>query len=420
MLYPQNLNCNFCLENRVYFIVMNGSKRTLFIIIGCIFFYAVFTLVSYQIFSKAGSTTQKKSTVTEPIVKSKFPTPDPSLPKTEVCPLNGLSYTKPEKEIWSQRRPLAVMIENSKESRPQSGLSFADVVYEAIAEGGITRFMGIFHCGSAYAGNLTIAPVRSARIYYVNLLPEYDPLYVHVGGAGNCDDPNVDPRAKALCAIQRNKVKDLDQMGRAGDFKTCHRLTNRLDHEVAWEHTMACFVEELHKAGKKWGWTNVDKQGVSWDKYFIPWKFTAEPNLADTQSALNISYPFWDINKEFQSDYDVAWQYDSASGNYLRSNGGVKSIDLETGEPMSYKTVIVQLVKETHLNDLEKHLLYDVIGSGKGYVFTQGKAIAVTWSKNTRTSRTTFINSKTGKEIQFIPGKIWISLVPSTNTITFN
>ena len=183
---------------------------------------------------------------------------------------------------------------------------------------------------------------------------------------------------------------------------------------------MACFVEELHKAGKKWGWTNVDKQSVSWDKYFIPWKFTAEPNLADTQSALNISYPFWDINKEFQSDYDVAWQYDSASGNYLRSNGGVKSIDLETGEPMSYKTVIVQLVKETHLNDLEKHLLYDVIGSGKGYVFTQGKAIAVTWSKNTRTSRTTFINSKTGKEIQFIPGKIWISLVPSTNTITFN
>ena len=59
---------------------------------------------------------------------------DPSLPKTEACPLNGQLFTKPEKELWAKRRPLAVMVENHAEARPQSGLSHADVVYEAVAE----------------------------------------------------------------------------------------------------------------------------------------------------------------------------------------------------------------------------------------------------------------------------------------------
>ena len=68
-------------------------------------------------------------------------------PKTEICPLNGTLHTKEEKDIWSKRRPLLVMIENHSDSRPQSGLQSADVVYEAVAEGGITRFVAVFYCG---------------------------------------------------------------------------------------------------------------------------------------------------------------------------------------------------------------------------------------------------------------------------------
>src|SRR3990172_7597552 len=139
-----------------------------------------------------------------PGIRSKL---DPSIPRTEICPLNGALFTKQERDVWETRRPLGVMIENSPDSRPQSGLGTADIVYEAVAEGGITRFMAIFHCNAPYSVNLMIAPVRSARIYFVNLISEYDGLYNHVGGAGNCDDPNVDPRAKALCAIHSNKIK---------------------------------------------------------------------------------------------------------------------------------------------------------------------------------------------------------------------
>jgi hypothetical protein len=399
---------------------MNSSKHTIYLIVIFLALFGASLGLSYAAFKYL----PKSASSPTPIANGKNPTPtkkpkvDPSLPKDQLCPLNGAMFTKPEKDIWVTRRPLAVMIENSVDARPQSGLSAADIVYEAVAEGGITRFMGLFYCNAALEGNLTLAPVRSARIYFVNLVSEYDALYTHVGGAGNCDDPNVDNRAKALCKIQQWNIKDLDEMGRAGDFKTCHRLANRLDHDVAYEHTMACFLDELYKVGAKWDWTNVDASNVSWDKNFVSWKFLPAGTKSTGSPATAISYAFWQTNPDFQSNYNVSWAYDAASDSYLRSNGGIKSVDLNTGEQLAFKTVIVEFAKETILDDLEKHLLYDVIGTGKGLAFMNGTATPITWSKLARTSRTLFYDS-TGKELKLNPGPIWISIVPSGNNINY-
>ena len=188
---------------------------------------------------------------------------DPAIPRTALCPLNGDKYTEQEKVIWEKRRPLAVMIENHEEARPQSGLSYADIIYEAVVEGGVTRFMGIFYCGSA-AFNIGLAPVRSARTYYLPWVLEYDAFYNHVGGAGNCNDPTVDERAKALCQIDQYRIKDMDQFGIS--FPTCYRNYDRLDHEVATEHTMVCFTDKLHALGEKRGLTAVDENEVRWIK----------------------------------------------------------------------------------------------------------------------------------------------------------
>jgi len=373
---------------------------------------------SYFIFSRTASMTQSEVTQT-PTKAPKKAKVDPSLPRTEICPLNGALFTTLERDVWITRRPLGVMIENSLDSRPQSGLGTADIVYEAVAEGGITRFMGMFYCDAALSGNITIAPVRSARIYFVNLISEYDGLYAHVGGAGNCDDPNVDPRAKALCAIQRYSIKDLDQFGRAGDYKTCHRMANRLDKEVAYEHTMACFLDELYNVGTKWKWTNLDSKGVSWDKNFISWKFKSLTEKATGSPATNVSYVFWGSNRDFNKSYDVEWKYDSSLGSYSRYNGGIQAIDLNTDEPLQFKTVIVQKVKETFAEDIEKHMLYEVIGQGKAIIFMDGVAIDATWSKTARTSRTIYKDLK-GKEVKLNPGPIWISLIPLNNEVVTN
>jgi hypothetical protein len=302
------------------------------------------------------------------------------------------------------------MIENSLDARPISGLASADIVYEAVAEGGITRFMGIFYCGAA-AGDVLMAPIRSARIYFTKIVPEYDALYNHVGGAGLCDDPTVDERAKALCFIRRNKIKDMDQFGL--DFKTCHRLTNRTDKEVAYEHTMACFTDQLYKVAEKRSWTNIDASGAAWNKNFVAWKFNDASSSKGTTSS--IKFDFW----KGKPDYSVEWLYDAATNTYKRSNAGVAALDHNSDEQLIASNVIIQFVKETGPVDEHLHMLYEVTGTGKILLFQQGNAIEGTWSKASPTARTKFSDS-TGKEVQFDPGVVWVEIVPSGNQIEYN
>src|ERR1039457_4156317 len=94
---------------------------------------------------------------------------DQNAPKTEACPINGVLYSKDQASWWAKHRPLGVMIENHVDARPQSGISFSDITYEAVAEGGITRTLNIYYCQDAGI----IGPVRSARTYFVDFVSEY-------------------------------------------------------------------------------------------------------------------------------------------------------------------------------------------------------------------------------------------------------
>lgn len=338
---------------------------------------------------------------------------DPSAPKTAACPINGMLYTEQEKAIWETRRPLAVMIENHADSRPQSGLSSADIVYESVVEGGITRFMGVFYCGIA-AKSVNLAPVRSAREHYLGWVQEYDALYNHVGGAGLCNDPTVDERAKALCHIQQYKIKDMDQFGIS--FPTCYRNYDRLDHEVATEHTMVCVTDKLLSLAKQKGWTNVDAAGVSWDKNFQPWKFKNDAKENERGTATSISFSAW---KGYERDYGVKWDYDKVANVYKRTNGGVPHMDLETKQQLTAKAVAILFAKETGPVDSHGHLLYANLGSGEGIVFQDGKATKAVWKKETRTARTKFYDASTNKEIEFTRGQIWIEMLPTGTPVTY-
>jgi hypothetical protein len=337
---------------------------------------------------------------------------DPSVPRTEECPLNGEMYTKQEQAIWAKRRPLAVMIENHVEARPQSGLSYADVVYESVAEGGITRFMGVFYCGIAVR-DVQFAPVRSARTYFLPWVLEYDAMYNHVGGAGICSDDTDDDRAKALCQIDTYGIKDMDQFGIS--YPTCYRNYDRLSHTVATEHTMMCDGDKLLALGAQRGWTNVDAQGVSWDKNFQPWQFKDDAAVADRGASFSASFVAW---KGYESDYGVKWVFDRTTDSYKRFNGGVAHMDLESKQQLTAKTVVILFAKETGPVDEHGHLLYDNIGTGSGLVFEDGKVIKATWKKAIRTSRTKFYDAS-GKEISFNRGQIWIEMLPTGTPVTY-
>lgn len=389
---------------------MKKEQLIIFGIVG-VALYLIVTGLSYVGFSYGGRLLSRTGPAPIPTGTQGHFVVDPNAPKTEACPLNGKFYTVAERKIWESRGPLAVMIENHQEARPQSGLSSADVVYEAVAEGGITRFMAVFYCGVAASTN--VAPVRSARAYFLPWVLEYNALYNHVGGAGNCNDDTVDDRAKALCEIQQYKIKDMDQFGIS--FPTCYRNYDRLDHPVATEHTMVCVTDKLYQIAAQRGWTNVDASGVPWNKNFVSWTFKDDASLGDRSASFSASFVAW---KGYEADYGVRWDYDKATDTYRRTNGGVAQVDFENKQPITAKVVIIQFAKEIGPLDVHVHLFYTTIGSGDGLVLEDGKVTKVTWQKQSLTSRTKYYDA-TGKEVSLDRGQIWIELLPIGTPVAY-
>jgi len=336
---------------------------------------------------------------------------DLNAPKTEVCPINGEMFTKGERQLWEKRRPLTVMIENHADSRPQSGIGKADVVYEAVAEGGITRFLAVFYC-RATAEEVTIGPVRSARTYFMDFASEYGdyPLYAHVGGA------NKPGKTDALGQIGDYgwlaKGNDMNQFSLG--FPVFWRDYERIGHPVATEHTMYSTTEKLWEVADQRDLNAKDEEGNAWDQDFISWKFKDEPNL-DKRGDINlISFEFWSNSP----DYAVKWQYDKENNQYLRQNDGQAFIDNNDDQQVRVKTVIIQFMKEIGpINEL-KHMLYGTNGTGKLLVFQDGEVITGTWEKEDRQSRTVF-NDNQGKEISLTRGPVWIEILPTGNEVNY-
>src|SRR4030043_707680 len=219
---------------------MSLNKKKLTIIIGGLLLYLASTGVSYAAFRFI--VRPAPSMISPLAVDEARSRVDLTPPKAEACPLNGQLFTKGEKGIWEGRRPLTVMIENHADSRPQSGLSGADVVYEAVAEGGITRFLAVFYCQD---GGI-VGPVRSARTYFLDFISEYGnyPLYVHVGGA---NQPGPADAISQISDYDWSGYNDLNQFSISAP--TFLRDEDRLGHPVATEHTMYSSVSKLWDFG---------------------------------------------------------------------------------------------------------------------------------------------------------------------------
>jgi hypothetical protein len=349
-------------------------------------------------------------------------------PKIEVCPINGDLFTSEEKDIWSTRRPMAIMIENHLDSRPQSGLQNADIVYEAVAEGGITRFMGIFYCNAAKGSQskYDVGPVRSARTYFLDLASEYAdyPLYAHVGGA-NCSAAT--PGGPCTTAKKAQAIEQISQYGwnNAGtwsdlsqfslSYKACRREPERTGEVRATEHSVYCSTTEMYNVAANRGLTNLTTVNkTSWDKNYRPWSFKQKDSPVSTDVVANISFDFWAGYK----DYSVSWKYDSSTNRYIRSNNGQVQIDFNTQEPLYTKNLVVQYTKETRAVDVHGHLLYDLIGSGTGILYQNGGRQEITWSKANRISRTIY-KDKSGAEVNFVPGMVWVEILPIGNKINY-
>lgn len=386
---------------------MNRNKLLSIVLV--IIIYLISTGASYLFFS-GDSTTDNAKVITPKVGISGKLTFDESLPKTESCPMNGTLYSKQQRAWWEKHRPLGIMVENHLEARPQSGLSSADVVYEAVAEGGITRFLTVFYCNSAEE----VGPIRSARTYFLDFISEYGakPLYAHVGGA------NTDGPADALSQIESYgwaEVNDMNQFSIG--FPTFWRDYDRLGRSVATEHTMYSTTEKLLQFAATSRKLKVeDEDGIPWTKGFLPYSFKEDIPTSGRSVSQAIHLEFWANNPA----YVVDWIYEPTTNLYKRNNGGTPHIDRNNNKQLTAKNIVVLSMIETSANDgyeNNAHLLYKTKGSGKANVFMDGKRIIGTWKKDSRTARTLLFDS-TGVPIKFDRGTIWFEILPTDGILT--
>jgi len=314
---------------------------------------------------------------------AQVPIPTPLEPKTEESPINGKLFTKTEIKELLKRRPIAVMINNHAEARPQSGLNSADIVFETLAESGITRFMAIFWSEAPKK----VGPIRSARQYYLEWLSPFDALFIH-DGCADTDNPKTD----ACGNIHSYKIKDVSTVG-AWRWNDGVRYAPHNEYSslfTAWE-----YAEDR-------GWTGMPA--------IKSWKFKKDAPLDDRGQKTKVKIYF---HKRLSNSgaYNSTWTYDIKTNSYYEEIGGKKLIDQETNTQVYTKNLIIQEVEYSPAYDDKGRIILTTIGEGKATYFIDGKITAGKWKKTSRTDRTTYYDNS-GNEIQFNRGRTWISVIP--------
>ncbi|HVI60643.1 MAG TPA: DUF3048 domain-containing protein [Candidatus Saccharimonadales bacterium] len=295
---------------------------------------------------------------------------------TEPSKLSGLPV---DPEV-NKRTVTGVMIENSPAARPQAGLGEASVVFEAIAEGGITRFLALYQDTAPD----NIGPVRSARPYYAQWNLGFDAGYAHVGGS-----------PQAMADIKAWGVRDLDQFFNAGAY---HRVSSR-----PAPHNVFTGIPALSQLEVQKGYVTSTFTGFNRKKKANPDK--KQPPAAKTIN-LNIS----------GAVYNVRYDYNQTANNYSRFVGGTAHTDANTNKQIS-PVVVIALVMPYGLAGDGYHSNYNTLGSGPVYVFQDGKVITGKWAKADNKSQFTFTDD-TGKPIKLNPGITWLTAVAGIDRVT--
>ena len=292
-------------------------------------------------------------------------TPEEAEEKKLVAPLTGLPVQVP-----IQRRVIGVMIDNQAKARPQSGLAQADVVYEILAEGDITRYLALFHSQIPEV----IGPVRSLRPYYLEIARGYDAIIVHAGGS---------PAAKE--EVDRTGYPSLDGTRSGGPY------FYRTDHRKA-PHNLYTGRDKLLEGEAKFGYD----QGYSLPRLL----FLGEGETVAGEGAVQIEV-------DYLNGYRVSYEYDEEKGTYTRYVKGTVHSDEQTGEPLTFSNVLV-IEADHHILDQAGRRSVDLASGGKGYLFQQGKVQEVSWQFVDGLIRP-YVD---GREVGLVPGKTWVNIIP--------
>lgn len=274
----------------------------------------------------------------------------------------------------ADRRTVAVMVNNHPKARPQTGLSEADIVFELLAEGNITRFMALYQSTEPKE----VGPVRSAREYYFKLADGYNAIYVYHGAA-----KFVDEKLKASGVDYINGAQHDD------DGVLFKRSADRVAPHNSYLQFSAV-MDQAKKAGYK---TTASVK---------PLPFLKEDGAVEGDEAEKI-----DIRYTSDDAYNSEFRYNKEEDSYQRWSDGDQTADLGTEQPVAVQNVFV-IEAHHEIIDKDGRRSIDLESGGKAYLFQKGQMQQLEWKNEDGR----IIPYRDGKAVGFVPGKTWISVVP--------
>jgi hypothetical protein len=273
-------------------------------------------------------------------------------------------------------RPVMVMLNNHPSARPQSGISYADILYESLAEGELTRFAAIFQ-SARYDGS--IGPVRSIRPYYIDLGQIYDALIIHAGGSPD-----------SYTQLSEQNLDYLDEITNAGRF-FWRESFRKAPHNLYTD--MARVRSGTEKLGQRGSYAAAEA---------VP-AFLPEEKDKPGQIASGVRVKFW------LPSYTVSYTYDMGEKVYKRFINDAAHLDLSGRQQITATNVVILGAKHTIL-DREGRRDIQLTGSGQALVMQRGKAQMASWHRMNVKDR--FHLLAEGEEIGLYPGKTHYLIVP--------
>ncbi|MCL1924324.1 MAG: DUF3048 domain-containing protein [Defluviitaleaceae bacterium] len=315
-----------------------------------------------------------EQTILQPTQTTAQEQEQPQIIKTK-NPLTGIYY-EGEKEF----HPVAVVINNITAALPQSGISEADVIYEVLSEGGITRLIAIFTNSEAEK----IGPIRSTREYFSNIALEWNAPLVHHGGSPS-----------GYNAIRSLNINNMDGFYLEGTYfwrDEERRRRGLLEHSsyTNWENILS-FLENSERGTSYW-------QGVYFKEELENYEKTEIKEVI--------------IN--FSTAHEARFILED--NIFRRYQRGIEHIDEHTNKQIYANNLIIQRATHSQIaNDPEGRININLTGSGIGYLITKHGYKEITWQ---HTEAGTLWNTLAGDNITLSPGKTWVSIIGTGQNVT--
>ncbi|MFD1714540.1 DUF3048 domain-containing protein [Amnibacterium flavum] len=318
-----------------------------------------------------------------PRVQAAAPVPEPTptytsvfepAPATQLAPLRGA--TVPLGSL--AHASIAAKIDNHEEARPQYGLDRADIVFEELVEGGLTRYVAVWQSNVPDL----IGPVRSIRPMDPDIISPFGGIVAYSGGQEIFVDMMED--TVVYNAIHGNSDTD-DTFYRTDEKESPHDVVVKAPEVIGQHSDLAAPAQQF---------------AYSYD--------------VASSTAAKEGTPTSRIDSTFSGERYPHWQWDAGRSQYLRNQEGAPDYDSAGVQLGATNLVVLRVGIDWTYGYVPRTVM---VGSGEAWVSTGGGTIHATWSKADRGAPIRLVDDR-GVVVRLAPGNTWVELIPDTGSVT--